>query len=78
MPTSTNDRLCSHFIHNLFVLRRQFDLPKKAMAKLLGISLYSLNLLESGVIPKRLGVEVVFRVQSCFGVSIRDLFEQTL
>lgn len=78
MPSPNNDRLCHHFIHNLIVLRRQLGLPKNPMAKLLGISLYSLNLLESGTIPKQLGVKVVFRTHRCFGIPIRDLFEQML
>ena len=78
MLTSQNNELCANLIHNLYVLRRQYGLTKKAMSKLLGISVYSLNLLESGTIPGSAGVEMLFRAQDCFGITIRDLFGQRL
>lgn len=69
-----NQELCANLIHNIISLRKQYGLTKKAMAKLLGVSLYSLNRLESGIMPQRLGVDMVFRTQACFGIPIRELF----
>ena len=74
MSISPNEEMCANLTHNLNALRRQYGLTKKVMARLLGISLYSLNLLENGKIPSRLGVEILFRAHSCFGISIQDLF----
>lgn len=73
-----NQALCDNLIHNIITLRKQYGLTKKAMAKLLGISLYSLNRLESGDMSRRLGVEMVFRAQACFGIPIRELFGRRL
>lgn len=78
MFTSLNNELCANLIHNLTVLRHQYSLTKKSMAKLLGISLYSLNLLENGTLPPQIGVEILFRAQACFDITIRDLFGQRL
>ncbi len=78
MSRSLNDELCASLIHNLTFLRRQYGLTKKAMAQLLRISLYSLNLLEKGTIPPHLGVEMIFQAQDCFDVTIQHLFEKRL
>lgn len=78
MLTSLNNEPCAILIHNLIVLRCQYGLTKKAMAKLLGISTYSLNVLEGGKIPSLLGVELLFRVQACFEITIRDLLSQRI
>ena len=78
MPSPDNQPLCDNLIHNIITLRKQYGLTKKAMAKLLGISLYSLNKLENGVIPPQLGVEIVFRMQACFDIPIRELFDKRI
>ena len=78
MPSPDNQPLCDNLIHNIITLRKQYGLTKKAMAKLLGLSLYSLNKLESGIMPPHLDVEMVFRAQACFSIPIRDLFGRRL
>ena len=78
MSASLNRQLCDNLIHNLITLRRQYGLTKKGMARLLGISLYSLNTLEAGRIPAQLGIEMLFRAQARFDISLRDLFGQRL
>ena len=78
MPIPDNQELCANLIHNIIALRKQYSLTKRAMAKLLGISLYSLNKLENGVMPHHLDVEMVFRAQACFGIPIRELFDKRL
>lgn len=78
MSKSLNNELCANLIHNLTFLRRRYGLSKKAMAQLLRISLYSLNLLEKGILPPHLGVEMIFRAQACFDIGIQDLFGKRL
>lgn len=74
MLSAMNQELCDNLIHNLITLRKQYGLTKKAMAKLLGISPYSLSKLEGGTVPKQLSIEILFRAQACFEMPIRDLF----
>ena len=45
------------------------------MAKLLQISVNSLNKIESGIMPERLGICIVFRIQQVFGVLPREQFQ---
>lgn len=45
------------------------------MAKLLQISVSSLNKIESGTMPERLGIGIVFRIQQVFGVHPREQFQ---
>ena len=66
------------FLWNVAWLRKQHGLSKKMMAQLLGISVRSLNLIESGVVPKRLDVSVLLMIRDRFGIQPKDLFEQRL
>ena len=65
---------------NMRVLRENNGLSKKEMAKRLGIGVCSLSKLESGILPKRLSVEVIFVIERDFGVEahrfIRDKLEK--
>ena len=54
-------------------LRSKHHLSKTAMAKILGISVSSLNKLENGVIP-RISSEVVFRLMDHFHISVEEVF----
>ena len=54
--------------HNIIWLRDFHRLSKKDMAKLLEISLYTLNRLERGEIPPRLSVESLFFVSDHFHI----------
>ena len=67
-----------NFLYNIVYLRKTNNLSKKEMAGILGISIYSLNMLEKGIIPTRLGVEIIFKIQQHFSVSAKDLFEKKL
>ena len=78
MSEHINDELCANLLHNLTFLRRRYNLSKKAMAHLMGISVYSLNLLEKGTIPPQLGAEMLLRAQACFDITIQDLFGKRL
>ena len=66
------------FLHNVAWLRRHFGLSKKEMAQRLGIGLHSLNKIECGELPAKLGVEVLFRIDREFGIDPQTLLEQEL
>jgi len=72
------DREFKNFIYNLCKLRKLHKLPKCKMAKILGISVNTLNKIESGQFPERLGVEVLFRVWDYFGVEPKDQLKSKL
>ena len=62
------------FCENIKRLRKREKLSKKEMAKVLGISVKSLNLLENGQIPPRLSCKILFAVHRQFGILPKDLF----
>jgi len=49
-----NEQMMLNLCRNISYLRKKHNLSKSKMAKILGISVKSLNLIESGVIPSRL------------------------
>ena len=49
------------FCENVKKIRENKKLSKRAMAELLGISVYSLNLLERGKVPHRLSIDIVYK-----------------
>ena len=65
---------------NITFLRKHHRISKKQMAKLLGIGLWSLNKIEKGKLPPRLGINIVFAIQKHFGihptVQLSQLLEQ--
>ena len=54
-------------------LRTKHHLSKTAMAKILGISVSSLNKLEDGVMP-RISCEVVYRMMDYFHLTAEEVF----
>lgn len=62
-----------HFCTIVKTLRETNRLSKTAMAKILGISVSSLNKLEAGVMP-RISSEVVFRMMEYFHISVKEVF----
>lgn len=69
-PTTELVTLC----RNLSRLREAHNLTKTQMAKILGIGMNSLALIEKGVCPPTLGVNDLLRVCRHFRLPIRDLF----
>ena len=63
---------------NIFLLRVKHRLNQRQMASILGIGVSSLSKLEKGVLPPRMTVEPLFRIQDHFGVSPSDLFDHEL
>ena len=46
------DKEMKIFLKNIYILRTKYNKNKKEMAKILGISIYKLNKLENGILPK--------------------------
>ena len=62
-----------NFVHNVKWLRERHGLSKKEMAKIMGIGIQSLNRIERGEFPDRLGVNAIFRLCRRFGVRAPEL-----
>lgn len=45
------------------------------MAEKLNISIYTINKLEHGIAPKRLGIQIVLDIYKEFGVKPSDMFK---
>ena len=78
MEKKRTDAEIENFVFNIVRLRNHHKLSKREMAKILRIGIKSLDKLEKGVIPPRIGVEVVFNIYKNFGVAPKDLFGQRL
>jgi len=73
-----NEGQLNNFMQNLINIRRYYGISKKRMAQLLGISLPSLNQLETLSLPGRLSVEVLVRMCRQFRLAPDALFEGIL
>lgn len=78
MEKKRTDAEIENFLCNIIWLKNNYRLSKRKMAKMLGIGIKSLDKLEKGEIPLRIGVEVVFNIHKNFGVVPKDLFGQRL
>ena len=58
-----------NFFHNIRWLRQKYGIPKKHMARLLKISVKTLNRLEGGKIPPLLSLNIYLHIQKDFGLS---------
>ena len=45
------------------------------MAKLIGVGISTLNIIENGKIPKRLSCRVLVRIHSVFGIKPQNMFK---
>ena len=64
------------FCKNVKKLRENYGYSKLKMAKILGIGIKSLSLIERGILPPRLKCEVLIRIANHFGISPSDMFTQ--
>ena len=62
------------FCRNIAYLRKKNGLTQKQMAKIMGTSVYSIRLLEHGVMPEQLPYTVLYPLHEYFGVSVDALF----
>lgn len=66
------------FMENMAWLRKTHKLSRTEMAKLLHISVKSLDRMEQGEMPPRTSSKVLFRIQDAFGVHPAELLGRRL
>ena len=54
---------------NVRYLRKLHGLSRTAMARKLRITVKTLDILETGVFPERIGIHFFFQVEQAFGIS---------
>lgn len=72
------ERELQNLLHNIVWIRHKNGITKKKMAKILGISMKSLNRIENGEMPSRLGASTVINIYRTFGIKPKTLFEQRM
>ena len=63
---------------NIRYLRMTHGLSRTVMARKLGITIKTLDLLESGIMPRSCTVRLLFHIQKNFGVSPYDCLSARL
>ena len=63
---------------NIKWLRKKNKLSLKEMAKILGLSVNTLNKLETGILPPRLDVGFLFKIQAHFNIPAGDFVDRIL
>lgn len=61
-------------LENIKMLRKKFHLSKKSMAQIMGISVESINKIESGKCPEKLKIDILFRLEKFFSIPVYKLF----
>ena len=64
----------SIFCENIVFLRKHNNYSKTKMAKLLGTSIKSLNSIENGKVPKKLGCRILDNIYINFGILPKEIF----
>ncbi len=67
-----------NFLSNIKWLRSHYGLTKYEMAKILRLSVKSIERIERGEMPSKLSLNVVFRIQSFFNITAKEQFEALL
>ena len=78
MISERNTEQLSNLLYNVAWLRGYYGISKRRMAQLLKISVGSLNKLEAGIVPPRLGIEFLFHLRKQFPYSLETLFRTRL
>ena len=63
---------------NIKWLRNKNNLTLNEMAKILGTSTYSLKKLENGILPKRLDIDFLFKIQTYFNIPAKEFVDRIL
>ncbi|MBQ5321300.1 MAG: helix-turn-helix transcriptional regulator [Oscillospiraceae bacterium] len=69
-----NEKEIRVFCENIRYLRKKNGLSEKEMAKKLGIGIKSLNSIESGYLPPRVTVDIIYAIYENFGILPKDIF----
>ena len=62
------------FCQNIKILRERNGLSKKKMAEILGIGVKSLSNLEQGIMPPKMGTNIIFKISQHFKIKPCELF----
>ncbi|MBP3495258.1 MAG: helix-turn-helix transcriptional regulator [Clostridia bacterium] len=62
------NEIINSFCNNIRVLRKREGLSKKKMAKIMGIGIKSLSLIEDNILPRRLRCGVLIKIHNYFGI----------
>ena len=68
----TTDKELAIFCHNIRVLRKNHGLSRTTMARRIHVSLKTLDSLESGVFPNRIGIGILANAEQAFGISVPE------
>ena len=76
----TNNKKDDIFIirQNIKWLRDKNKLSLQEMSEILGITINSLKKLESGILPKRLNLDFLFKIHSYFNILPKDFVDKIL
>ncbi len=74
----TNKKYSEYFCENIAILRTRHNLSHCEMAKILHTSVKSLKSTESGQIPNRVSVDIVFNASKRFKCKVSNLFSENL
>lgn len=66
------------FMYNVKYLREKNKLSLKEMSQNLDISVYYLRQIERGILPHRLGADIIYKIQKYFDISAYDLLDKKL
>lgn len=64
-----------NFCKNIKLIRETHNLSKKKMAERCGISVYSLNKIEQGILPPNLSYQMFVHINKNFGITPSKLFQ---
>lgn len=67
-----------YYCRNLSQLRKQFSVTQKELAKIMGVSIPCISLIDRGLIPKHLSRRAMQRSAELFGYELVDLMRETL
>ena len=73
-----NENQIKNLCHNIRYLRESHNLSKKQIAKILGIGIKSLTLIESEIMPLSVNCSILYNIKIHFKIPIPQLFEEDL
>ena len=59
---------------NISWLRKKHGLSKRKMAEILGVGVKALSLIEQGILPSRVGCDMLFNASDYFHITVSELF----
>lgn len=73
-----NNEVIKYLSYNVLYLRKKHNITKKDMARILGVGIKTLNKIEHEILPPRLSVDILFKIQKRFGISVSSLVSEDI